>query len=71
MTATAQLLRPNVFLTRKDAAELLRNTGLQISESTLERLASNDDGPKFRKINGRALYTREWLEEWLQKQMKD
>ena len=63
------LLQPNIFLTRKDAARVLAETGLPVRESTLERLALREGGPEYRLINGRALYTRAWLEAWVRQQL--
>lgn len=63
------LLQPNVFLTRKDAARLLQECGLPVRESTLERLRPETGGPVCCRINGRWLYRREWLEDWVKQQV--
>lgn len=56
------------YLTRRQAAEELRATGLPITESSLACLATTGRGPAYALINGRALYTRAGLAAWLQKE---
>lgn len=54
------------WLRRKDATAELKKIGVPVKRTTLETMASKGTGPQYRIINGQALYTREWLDEWLQ-----
>lgn len=64
------LLNTRTFLTRKDAAAVLREAGLPVKESTLENSATSGKGPPYRILNGRALYLRHELEQWLERQVR-
>lgn len=64
------LLQPKTFLTRRDAAALLREAGVPVRDSTLESTASNGQGPKYSIVNGRALYVRADLEAWLEQRVR-
>jgi hypothetical protein len=57
------------YLLRADArTHLLDAHGLKLGETALENMASDGTGPVYVKINGRALYTRESLDEWVRVQ---
>ena len=63
-------LNPRTFLLRSDAAAQLREAGIPVKDSTLENMAAAGEGPPYRIINGRALYLREDLERWLERQVR-
>jgi hypothetical protein len=57
------------FLTRVGAREyLLEVHGVELAPSALENLASDGAGPRYTRINGRALYQRAWLDDWVSAQ---
>ena len=49
-------------------AYLAETHGVLLGKTALENKASNDEGPKYVLINGKALSTREWLDEWVKEQ---
>jgi hypothetical protein len=54
------------YLTRADAREDLKvRHGIELGKTGLENMASDGTGPKYVRIAGRALYTREWLDAWV------
>ena len=54
------------FLNRVMAREYLAEThGVELGKVGLENLASDGVGPKYVLISGRALYTRDWLDQWV------
>jgi hypothetical protein len=54
------------FLSRADARGYLKEThGVELGVTGLTNLASDAKGPRYALINGRALYTREWLDSWV------
>ena len=61
-------LEKGKWLRRKSATAVIKAAGVPVKPSTLETMASKGTGPKYQIINGQALYTREWLDEWLQQQ---
>jgi hypothetical protein len=63
------LLNPGTFLTRKDAAALLRDAGVPCTATTLQNIAGRS-GPPYRILRGRAVYLRGELEQWLEKQVR-
>jgi hypothetical protein len=56
------------YLGREQAAEQLTAEGVKATSQTLADLAYKRTGPRFVRINGRALYTREWLLAWIEEQ---
>ncbi len=52
------------FLTRKEAAQVLRACGLPIAAATLAALVTRGGGPAFLKFGQRALYRRSDLVAW-------
>ena len=56
------------YLTRKEQATYLRARGVPITAQTLADLASENAGPRYAIINGRALSTAEWLDAWVDAQ---
>ena len=57
-----------VFKTRPEATEFVRALGVPTGKTTLAELASEDRGPRYVIINGRALYTEQDLLAWIQQQ---
>jgi hypothetical protein len=54
------------YLTRTDAREYLNTKhGIGLGRTALDNLASEDRGPKYSRIAGRVLYTREDLDAWV------
>jgi hypothetical protein len=57
------------YLTRKEQREYLRNAhNIPLGESALENKAYKGSGPKEVFINGRALSTATWLDDWVAEQ---
>lgn len=55
---------------RKPAAEYLtERSGLPITEEGLAARASKGTGPRYAILNGRAVYSTEALDEWLEAQL--
>jgi hypothetical protein len=54
------------YLTRADAREYLKEKhGIALGRTGLENMAYDGKGPKYARIAGRVLYTREWLDAWV------
>lgn len=67
------LLQPKRLLPRtgaNSATEVLRESGLRVTDTTLESAAAAGKGPPYRIINGRAVYLRDELEQWLEEQVR-
>lgn len=58
------------YLTRKEAATYLKEKRLKISDATLATMASRGGGPMFVKFGQRALYTAEWLDQWVESRLQ-
>jgi len=58
------------LLTRNQAAEYLKSLGLRSSRMTLARQAMTGEGAKYVLIGRTAYYQQEWLDEWLESQLK-
>jgi hypothetical protein len=57
------------YLVRDLARAYVHETyGIKLGDTSFENMASKGLGPKYIKIAGRALYTREWLDEWVAEQ---
>lgn len=54
-----------IYLDRDAARDHIRSRGVPIGENALKDHASRGTGPKYAIINKRAVYTREWLDEWI------
>jgi hypothetical protein len=60
---------PTTYLTRPQQRAYLEEThGIPLGKTALENMASDGEGPKYVLINGKALSTRDWLDEWVAKQ---
>jgi hypothetical protein len=53
------------FKDRSTATDYIRSCGIKIGNTGLETLATEDRGPKYVIINGRALYLEEDLLAWI------
>jgi hypothetical protein len=54
------------YLPRAAARDYLAEKhGIQLGKTGLDNMASDGIGPKYARIAGRAVYTREWLDEWV------
>ncbi len=62
---TALQAQARQYLTSDEAAERCR-----ISTSTIERLRSTGDGPRFARIGGRVIYDAADLGEWVETQKR-
>ena len=51
-----------------DARDYLREKGIDTGATGLKDMASRGTGPKYAIVNKRAVYTREWLDEWVETQ---
>ena len=58
------------LLTREQSATYLKDCGLRASRMTLARLAMSGEGPRYALIGRTAYYQQEWLDEWLEDQLK-
>ena len=58
------------ILTRQEAALYLRSKGLRSSKITLAKLAMTGEGPQYALVRGTSYYRPEWLDEWLDNQLK-
>ena len=58
------------LLTREQSATYLKDCGLRASRMTLARLAMSGEGPRYTLIGRTAYYKKEWLDEWLESQLK-
>jgi hypothetical protein len=52
------------YLSRAEAAAYLKKNYGRGSASRLAKLASIGGGPRYALFGGRALYTKQWLDEW-------
>lgn len=64
-SSSASPLRPGSFLTRDAATKVLVDAGIPLSTSSLDHMASKKTGPRFHIRNGRAVYARQDLEDWI------
>lgn len=53
------------YMDRKRATQCVRDEGVPLGDSALANLASDGKGPHYSIINGRALYKREDILEWI------
>ena len=58
------------LLTREQSATYLKDYGLRASRMTLARLAMSGEGPRYALIGRTAYYKKEWLDEWVESQLK-
>jgi hypothetical protein len=56
---------------RRDAAKYLsERSGFRFTEESLAARASSGTGPRYAILNGRAVYSDEALDEWLEAQLR-
>jgi hypothetical protein len=55
-----------MYVDRSGAYQHLADRGIKLGTGALEKLAMSARGPKYTIIHGRALYKREWLDEWVE-----
>jgi hypothetical protein len=65
---TSPIIPGATYKTRNQATLTLREHGVPLGETSLAEMASAGKGPKYAVINGRALYTDQWLFEWVQQE---
>jgi hypothetical protein len=56
------------YLDRETVRKKLDEKGVKIGKTALANMASDGTGPDYVLINGRALYTEEALDAWLNNQ---
>lgn len=56
------------YLTDPEAHNAIRDRGVPIGKNALKDHRSRGTGPKYAIINGRALYTTEWIDAWIAEQ---
>jgi hypothetical protein len=71
MTTLATTTKRKYLTRRKATAYLNEVRGVPTGEHTLEMLAGKKLGPRYAMINGRALYTEENLDAWVDAQAAD
>jgi hypothetical protein len=54
------------YLNREAAAAFVSAQGIELSSQRLADLAYRGNGPRFARVNGRAVYTVEWLTAWIE-----
>ena len=57
---------PEKYLTRREAAEFIRQLGLPTSHNTLQKYATVGGGPVYRIFGNRAVYLPSELVTWVQ-----
>ena len=58
------------FLRRKEASDYVKEQyGVPCEDSTLAKYASTGGGPVFRKFGGKAMYTPEDLDRWVEEKL--
>jgi hypothetical protein len=57
-----------MFKPREIAAEYLSSKGIPTTAQGLADKASRGLGPRYAIVNGRAVYTQEWLDAWVAEQ---
>jgi hypothetical protein len=58
------------YLDRNGATAFIREQGVPLGNTALANLASDEKGPRYSIINGRALYRREDLAKWIRSQAR-
>jgi hypothetical protein len=56
------------YLDRATATAFIRAVGIPMGDNRLADLAYEGRGPRFAMINGRAVYTEQWLAAWIEAQ---
>ena len=57
------------FLNREEAAQYVRDHGLPLSRNTLQKYATVGGGPRYHRFGHRAVYRREYLDEWIEEKL--
>ena len=57
------------YLSRSEAADFLKERGLPIAKTTLQKYATIGGGPRYQRFGNRALYTEDNLLAWAEKRM--
>lgn len=57
------------YLSRDESREYLATLGIKVGKKGLCEHASQGSGPKYAIINGRAMYTQEALDTWIDEQV--
>jgi hypothetical protein len=58
----------STYLPRNGSTGFIREQGIPLGDTALANLASDGKGPKYSIINGRALYKREDLLDWIDRE---
>ena len=58
----------STYLPRNGSTVFIRELGVLIGDTALANLASDGKGPRYSIINGRALYRREDLLDWINRE---
>jgi hypothetical protein len=58
----------STFLDRNGSTCFIREQGVKAGDTALANLASDGKGPRYSIINGRALYKREDLLDWINRE---
>ena len=58
------------LLKRDEAAAYLQDAGLRMSRTSLARYAMGGNGPQYALIGRTAYYKPEWLDAWINSQLK-
>ncbi|MBT3016836.1 MAG: helix-turn-helix domain-containing protein [Candidatus Thiodiazotropha sp. (ex Clathrolucina costata)] len=57
------------YLTRKEAAEYLKEQGLPVSPNTLQKYATVGGGPEYKIFGNKAVYTESDLDQWAENKL--
>lgn len=58
-------LKKQNYMTSEEAAKLVG-----VTENTLRHMRSREEGPPYRRFNGRILYLEKEVNQWMDKQLK-
>lgn len=54
------------YLNREAAAAYVTAQGIELTSQALADLSYRGKGPRFARVNGRCVYTAEWLTAWIE-----
>ena len=63
-------MEPRKFLTRAEASAYINSRGIPMKEMGLSTLACRRGGPSYSIVHGRAVYTIEAIDEWIDREFE-
>lgn len=58
-------MKPNNFLTRREASDFLQSRGVRVAPATLAKYATTGGGPLMRKFGRNVIYEVSALVDWV------